>query len=184
MQSGFSLARREAATEPAAHALEAWGTLTALERLTAGLLAGMVLLWTTFQVVEIRALFPPIGIVYALGSIAVAGATLHSWRRWSPSLAAGWTAVTMIPESIPAISHLLDWTEIYTHFGHYLLIMTFFPLAITLVAAGVGATVQNYRRERQDRRAPNWLRSALLGVAAVILVGNAVTLVLHAYKVP
>lgn len=183
MQSGFSLARRQVTTEPAG-LQPAAGTHTTLEQLTAGLLAGMVLIWITFQVVGIRALFPPIGIVYALGSIAVAGTLRRGRKRWSPAIAAGWGAAMMIPESMPAISHLLNWNEIYTHFDHYLLIMTFFPLAIALVAAGIGATVQNYRSEREDQRTPNWLRGAALGVATLILVGNAVTVILYAYNIP
>ncbi len=184
MQSGFSIARRQATTEPVGHQPAAWGMLTTLEQLTVGLLIGMVLIWTTFQVVGVRALFPPIGIVYALGSIAVAGAMLRSRKRWSPAIAAGWGVAMIIPEGMAARSHLLHWNEIYTHFDHYLLIMTFFPLAIALVATGIGATVQNYRREREDRRAPDWLRGAALGVATLILVANAVTVILYASKIP
>ncbi len=184
MQSGFSLARRVGRTEPVVHQPAAREAFTPLERLTVGLLMGMVLIWTTFQVVEVQAIFPPIGIVYALGSIAVTGVMLRSRRGWIPSVAAGWGVTMMIPESIPAISHLLHWSELYTHFGHYLLIMTFFPLAIALVAAGIGATLQNSRREREAQRTPEWLQGAAVGVAALILVANAVTLILYAYKIP
>ncbi len=184
MQSGFSLTRRLATTEAVGHQPASWRMLTTLEQLTAGLLIGMVLIWTTFQVVGVRALFPPIGIVYTLGSIAVAGAMLSSRKRWSPAIAAGWGVVMIIPEGIATSSHLLHWSEIYTHFDHYLLIMTFFPLVIALVATGIGATLQNYRREREDRRAPNWLRGAALGVVTLILVANAVTVILYAYKIP
>lgn len=126
--------------------------LSTLERLTVGLLAGMVPIWIAFQVLDLQALFPPIGIVYALGSILVLGAVLLTSKRWSPALAAGWGAAMMIPESIPAIGHLLHWGDIYTHFAHYLLIMTFFPLAIALVATGIWATVQNYKHGQPDRK--------------------------------
>jgi hypothetical protein len=157
--------------------------LSTLESLTVGILAGMVLVWITFQVVDLQALFPPIGILYALGSIAAAAAILLSRRHWSPALAAGWS-VMMIPESIPAVEHLLDWNDFYTHFGHYLIIMTFFPLAIALVASGIGATVQNYNHEPQDRQAPDWLQSAILGVVTLVLVANAVTVALYAFHIP
>ena len=160
------------------------GTLSALETLTVGILAGMVLIWITFQVVEIQALFPPIGILYALGSAIIAGVMVLGHRPWSPAVAAGWGVLMMIPESIPAMGHLLHWNDIYTHFGHYLIIMTFFPLAIGLVAAGIGATVQNVRREPEDRRAPHWLRGALLGVVALILVANTATVALYAFHIP
>ena len=184
MQSGFFVARRVAIARPLGPQPADEGSHTALKRLTAALLMAMVPIWITFQVLGIRALFPPIGNVYALGSIAVAGTLLRSRKRWSPGIASGWSVAMMIPESIPAISHLLHWSEIYTHFDHYLLIMTFFPLAIALVAAGIGATVQNYRSEREDRRAPNWLRGAALGMATLVLTANAVTVILYAYNIP
>jgi len=160
------------------------GALSVLETLTVGILAGMVLIWLSFQGVEIQALFPPIGILYALGSAIVAVTMVLGHRRWSPALAAGWGLLMMIPESIPAIGHLLHWNGIYTHFGHYLIIMTFFPLAILLVVAAIGATVQNSRREPGDHRAPHWLRDTLLGVVALIFVANVMTVVLYAFRIP
>ena len=159
-------------------------TLSALETLTVGILTGMILIWLSFQVVDLQALFPPIGILYALGSAIVAGTImLGRWQR-SPALAAGWGLLMMIPESMPAIGHLLDWNDLYTHFSHYLIIMTFFPLAILLVAAGIGAAIQNAGREPEDRRAPHWLRGALVGVGMLILVANAVTVLLYAFRIP
>lgn len=158
--------------------------LSTLENLTVGILAGMVLVWITFQVVDLQALFPPIGILYALGSIAVAGTIAFSRRHWSPALAAGWSVMMMIPESVLALEHLLHWDDIYTHFGHYLIIMTFFPLAFALVASGIGATVQNYKREPQDRHAPDWLRSAVLGLIAFIVLANALTIGLYVFDIP
>jgi hypothetical protein len=159
-------------------------SLSPLEDLTVGILAGMVLVWITFQVVDLQALFPPIGILYALGSIAVAGAIVFSRRHWSPALASGWSVMMMIPESLPAIEHLLHWDDIYTHFGHYLIIMTFFPLAFALVASGIGATVQNYKRESQDRHAPDWLRTAVLGLITLIVLANALTIGLYIFDIP
>jgi len=158
--------------------------LSTLENLIVGILGMMVLVWITFQVVDLQALFPPIGILYALGSIAMAAVIVFSRRLWSPALAAGWSVVMMIPESLPAVEHLLHWDDLSTHFGHYVVIMTFFPLAFALVAAGVGATVQNYRHEPQDRVAPDWLRSAVLGLIAFIVVANAVTIILYALDIP
>lgn len=158
--------------------------LSTLENLTAGILAGMVLIWITFQVVELQALFPPIGILYALGSMAVAGAILFSRRQWSPALAAGWSVMMMIPESVPAAGHMLHWEDIYTHFSHYLIIMTFFPLAIALIATGIGATIQNYTREPHNRPAPDWLRIAVQSLTAVIVVANALVIALYLLEIP
>lgn len=158
--------------------------LSTLEKLLVATLAAMVLIWIPFQVLDIRALFPPIGTLYAIGSIIIAGAILLSRKRWCPVLAAGWGVLMTIPESTPAFDHLLHWNDIYTHFTHYLIIMTFFPLVIVMVATGIGATVQNYRRPAQDRHAPDWLRASLLGVMTLIIIANLVTVTLYAFQIP
>lgn len=159
-------------------------TPISLERLVLGTLLAMVFVWIPFQIVEIRSIFPPIGILYALGSIIVAGVVLMSRRAWAPAIASAWGVMMMIPETMPAIGHLTHWNEIYTHFGHYLVIMTFFPLAIALIAAGAVATVQNYTREPNDRYAPDWLPGALIGLIALIVIANAVTIGLYAFDIP
>lgn len=157
---------------------------TVLDTVIIALLGVMAAIWTVFQIVEIKAPFPPIGILYALGSVILAVVLLRSRKTWVPAVVAGWAAVTMIPESIPAIDHLRDWSELYTHFGHYLIIMTFFPLAILLVVVSVVATVRNREATGADAPAPTWLRPALLGVSAFIIVANAVTIVLYALEIP
>lgn len=116
--------------------------LSALERAAVGILLTMAVIWTVFQVIEIQALFPPIGLLYTIGSAVIAVVMLLGRKRWSPGLAAGWAVLMMIPESLPAIGHLTNWDEIYTHFAHYLIIVTFFPLAIaamTSIPAPLGA---------------------------------------------
>jgi hypothetical protein len=155
-----------------------------LESLTVGLLTSMILIWIVFQVVEIKALFPPIGILYAVGSAGIAGVVLLGRKRWSPALAAAWGIAMMIPESMPAIDHMLHWDDLYSHFAHYLLIMTFFPLAITLVATGIAATLQNYRGTSSVRLDSGLLRKALFGVLTLIVIANAVTIALYAFDIP
>jgi hypothetical protein len=157
--------------------------LGALDRTLAGILASMALIWSAFQVVEIQAVFPPIGILYALGSTAIAAVIVVGRPAWGPALAAGWGALMMVPESIPAIGHLTDWSEIYSHFVHYLVIVTFFPLAIALVATGIGATVR-IRRGADTRQAPAWLPPALLALAALIAVANTVVIALYTFDIP
>lgn len=158
--------------------------LSVLESLAVGILLAMVLIWTIFQVVELQSVFPPIGILYALGSIMITAVIVVGRRRWSPALAAGWAVLMLIPESIPAIGHLTEWSEIYTHFAHYLIIMTFFPLAMALATIGIMATVQNYRHEPENRPAPNWLRGAMLAVASFIVIANAVVVALYLFDIP
>jgi len=158
--------------------------LSTLESLTVGLLTSMIPIWLVFQALGIQALFPPIGILYAIGSAIVAGVMLFWGKRWSPALAAAWSSAMMIPESMPAIDHLLHWDDLYSHFDHYLLIMTFFPLAITLLATGIAATIENYRGTSPAWLGAGPLRKALPAVLAVIVVANAVTIVLYAFDVP
>ncbi len=158
--------------------------LSALERTVVGILLAMVLIWTAFQVMDVQSLFPPIGILYALGSIIVAAVILLNHKSWSPALAAGWAVLMLIPETVPAVRHLIDWSDIYTHFGHYLIIMTFFPLAIALMALGVGSTIQNRRHEAHDRHAPSWLSTAMPAMVALIIVANAVVVALYLLEIP
>jgi hypothetical protein len=157
---------------------------TSLESLAIGILAAMVLVWIPFQVIEIQAIFPPIGILYAVGSIAIAAVIRFTRKRWSPALAAAWGLLMMIPESGPAIGHLRDWSELDGHFGHYLVIMTFFPLALALIATGTLATLRAYRDEAPQQEIPSRLRQALLAGAALIVVANLVTIALYLFDIP
>ena len=161
-------------------------TRSALESVVLALLGANAAIWITFQVVEIKAPFPPIGILYALGSLIIAGVLLRSRKPWVPALASAWAVLTMIPESIPAVGHLLDWSELYTHFGHYLIIMTFFPLALLMAATGIAATVRNRATAGADVDAPvpSWLRTAVTGVIAFVVVANLVTIILYVLEIP
>jgi hypothetical protein len=157
-------------------------TRSTLETVMLALLGVITVIWTVFQIVEIKTLFPPIGILYAAGSIILIGLLVRVCKPWMPAVVAAWAVLTMIPESLPAIEHLLDWSELYTHFGHYLIIMTFFPLAFLLVAVGIATTVQNRASAVTD--APSWLRPAVTGVVALIVTANIVTIVLYALEIP
>ena len=156
----------------------------AFERYVVALLGAIAMIWIVFQVVEIRAPFPPIGILYAVGSIAVAGLVVRGGKTWAPAVAAGWAVLMIIPESIPAIGHLRDWSELYTHFGHYLVIVTFFPLAALLAAVGIAATAQNRAITDAGEVAPAWLRVARIGVLSFIVVANLITIMLYVLEIP
>jgi hypothetical protein len=158
--------------------------MSALERVVMSILAAMVPIWLVFQVLEIGAPFPPIGVLYAVGSIVVLGAMLYSRKPWAPVLAAVWGAMMLTPESIPASGHLLHWNDLYSHFGHYLVIMTFFPLAIALVVTGIAAAVQNSRNPASERPAPRWLRGLAIGTVTLMAIGNGVIVILYAFNIP
>lgn len=143
--------------------------LAPLGRLTLGALLAQAVVWTAFQVIEIG-FFPPIGTVYALGSLLCAGLA-RTGRRWSLAPAVLWGLFMLALEASPTIGHLADLSGIHGgHFLHYLLICAFLPLSGIVIAGGIGATVQNYRRAPGDRPAPRWLASTLLATAALSLV--------------
>jgi hypothetical protein len=160
------------------------GVSSPLERTVKGILIAMVPIWVAFQALEIGALFPPIGVLYAVGSMVVLAAIFASRKPWAPAMAAVWGAMMLTPESIPASGHLLHWDDLSTHFGHYLVIMTFFPLALALVATGIAAAVQNTRTPPAARPAPRWLRGLAIGTVTLIVAGNAATVILYALDVP
>jgi hypothetical protein len=99
------------------HGTAVRSTRSTLETVMLALLGVITVIWTVFQIVEIKALFPPIGILYAAGSIILIGLLVRVHKPWMPAVVAAWAVLTMIPESLPAIEHLLDWSELYTHFG-------------------------------------------------------------------
>lgn len=157
---------------------------SALETTVLAILAAMVVIWIVFQIAAIQSPFPPIGILYALGSVIVGGVLIRVQKPWTPAVASAWALLMMVPESLPAIEHMLDWSELYSHFDHYLLIMTFFPLAALLAVAGIAATRQNRSLAvtGADAPAPSWLRTAVASVVAFIVVANLVTIALYAFE--
>lgn len=145
--------------------------LAALGRLTLGALLALAPLWIWFQVVEIG-FFPPIGTIYAIGSLIMAG-LVASRRRWAPGVAAAWAVFMLAIEASPTIDHLTHLDDImHGHFSHYLLNNVMIPLAVIVVTAGIAATRQNYRRDDDDRPAPPWLRGALLATAGASVAAN------------
>ena len=159
----------------------ATGERTILQTAILGILLSMVVIWIPFQVIEIGSLFPPIGILYAVGSIIVATAIVRMRQPWSPAIASAWSLMMMAPEIGPAIGHLTDWSDLQGHFGHYLIIMTFFPLAIALFAFGVVATSRRYRG--LERHAPAWLGKALALTIAFIVIADLVTIAIRVFDI-
>jgi hypothetical protein len=144
--------------------------LAVLGKVTAWSFVILALQWVWFQIFSIEALFPPIGPLYALGCLVVAG-VIAKRHRWAPALGAGWSVVMLAIESVPAIDHLLHWDEVYSHLAHYLLLTVFVPMAVFIVITGVSATRQNYSVAAAERDTPAWLIPLAVVTTVVIVIG-------------
>src|SRR5207249_2998473 len=104
---------------------------------------------------------------FVLVALLCAGVVAVGWR-WAPLLGALLGGV-MLVSYIPLLGY------IFTHSDepNFVTAALFLPVAIVAVAAGIGATVQNYRG--RERRAPHWLAAGLTTLAGwsagAILIG-------------
>jgi plastocyanin len=138
--------------------------VAAIGKLTMAALLGLPLLISSDLVVHgltmTGLLFTGIALVLA-GTVS--GLIATGWR-WAPLLGAALYALmllTSVPVILAALSHPSD---------TYLFAFNVIFLALTAVGmgAGIGATVQNYRRAA-NRPAPRWLAAGLAGLAGVVL---------------
>jgi plastocyanin len=104
------------------------------------------------------------GIALALAGI-VSGLIATGWR-WAPLLGAALYTLLLLA-SFPTVLAALSNPGGDT----YLFAFNAIFLALTVVgtAAGVGATVQNYRSDAANRPAPRWLAAGLSGLGGVVL---------------
>jgi plastocyanin len=103
------------------------------------------------------------GIALALAGV-VSGLIATGWR-WTPLLGAALYVLLFFnftPTLLTALSHPGD-TYLFA------INVIFFALAAVGITAGIGATVQNYRRDAADRLAPRWLVAGLTGLAGIVL---------------
>ncbi|HEY7293660.1 MAG TPA: cupredoxin domain-containing protein [Dehalococcoidia bacterium] len=145
--------------------LSAFGKLTVAASIA---IAGLLL----YAMVAIfREVAPPM-IVFALVALAVAGAIARGWR-WAPALGAVLSLLIGSLLIAPAVG------EIVYELAHpgdpmFGLLVILLPVLAIGLAAGIAATVQNYRAVA-DRSTPRWLGPALVGLAGAcagaIIVG-------------
>jgi len=103
------------------------------------------------------------GIALALAGV-VSGLIATGWR-WTPLLGAALYVLlffNIAPTLLTALSHPGD-TYLFA------INVIFLALAAVGITAGIGATVQNYRRDAADRPAPRWLAAGLTGLTGAIL---------------
>jgi cytochrome c oxidase subunit II len=136
--------------------------LAALGKLTLAALVGMALA-VVFIMVAMGGSVDMIGLAFSTLPLIFAGLMLTGWR-WTPALGTliGGLLLVMVA---PMISFILA-DPGGPMFAPLLLILA---LASVAVAAGIGATVQNYRRPAAERRAPRWLAALLVGLAGLLV---------------
>jgi heme/copper-type cytochrome/quinol oxidase subunit 2 len=136
--------------------------LAALGKLAAGALVGLGIVFGYAQTVFGG--FDPMLTGIAIAMLIVAGVVAVGWR-WAPALGAllalvigGMLLVPAAGEIVFALTHPTD--------GLFILMVLLLPLLALAIAAGIGATVQNYRSA--ERRTPRGLPTALIALTGLI----------------
>jgi len=136
--------------------------LAALGKLAAGALVGLGLVFGYAQIVFGG--FDPMLTGVATAMLSVGGVVAMGWR-WAPALGAllalvigGMLLVPAAGEIVFSLTHPTD--------SLFILMVLLLPLLALAIAAGIGATVQNYRSA--DRRTPRGLPTALTALAGLI----------------
>jgi heme/copper-type cytochrome/quinol oxidase subunit 2 len=137
--------------------------LAALGKLAAGALVGLGMVFGYAQVAFGG--FDPMLTGVAATMLIVAGVVAVGWR-WAPALGAllalligGGLLIPAAGEIVFALTHPTD--------SVFILMVLLLPLLALAIAAGVGATVQNYRSA--ERRTPRGLPTALTALAGLIV---------------
>jgi heme/copper-type cytochrome/quinol oxidase subunit 2 len=118
------------------------------------------------QLVVMHTFDPTLVVPMAL-LIGAAALILTCWR-WTPLVGAALCGVLAAGLLAPALPHIVyELRHPGTPMGPFLFVLL--PLLLVGVAAGSGATVQNYRRPADARRAPRWLPMTLVALVGVAL---------------
>jgi len=148
-----------------------------LGKLTVAAVIGLPLLLSTNVVINglnlMNLLFA--GIALILAAIVTVIIVATRWR-WSPLLGA-LLYVVMLALFIPIMPYALSHpNETYL----FALNVVFLALAVVGIGAGIGATVQNYRKGERELRAPRWLGVSLSGLAGLVAGMLIVSLIIAA----
>jgi len=147
-------------TQPARGARQ---PLAALGKLTVAALVGIGAMLGYAQTVFGG--FDPMMTGFALLFLVVAGVVAIGWR-WAPALGALLSLLLAGGLLAPAIKEIAFSLTHPSDFATFSLLVVLLPLLFIGLASGIAATVQNYRGGA--RRAPRWLGSALIAIAAAI----------------
>ena len=135
--------------------------LAALGKLAAGALVGLGIVFGYAQIVFGG--FDPMLTGVAAAMLIVAGVVAVGWR-WAPALGAllalAIGGMLLVPAAGAIVFSLTHPTD-----SLFILMVLLLPLLALAIAAGVGATVQNYRGA--ERRTPRGLPTALTALAGL-----------------
>ena len=145
--------------------------------LVIGALIGIALVYLFVQAVVLGHVEMPlpifVGISLLLASL-VAGWPVGGWR-WTPLLGVVWSTMMLVGSAQRALTHLVQPASTL-QFGTQLVLL---GILVTGIVAGIGATVQNYRRPAAEQRLPNWVRWAALVLAGLFVGAVAVAAIPH-----
>ena len=146
--------------------------LSGLGRMTLVALLALLVLGLYLQLFIFQALLPPIGLVLAVGSLITAALVAKQWR-WAPAAGSAWCALMLAGNATAIVRDLSNPDDT----ANFVFNLWAAPVLVIGLAAGVGATVQNYRRPQLNRAAARWLPSALVLLLGVALGGSLVALI-------
>lgn len=140
--------------------------------LVVGALVGIALMYVYVQAALIGRIEMPLPVFSAVSLVLaalVAGRPVGGWR-WTPLLGAVWGLVLLLGGFERVLNHLAH-PESTLQFASQLVLLA---LTATAVVAGIGATVQNYRRPAGERRLPRWAGWGFVAVAGLLAGAVAV----------
>lgn len=143
-----------------------------LRGLVVGALVGFALMYVYLQAVLIGSIVMPLPILAAISLLVaalVAGWPVGGWR-WTPLLGAVWSLVLVFGK-LDLVLYELAHPENTHQFAWQLVMLA---LVATALAAGVGATVQGYRRPAAERQMPRWVRWGFVAMAGLLVGAIAV----------
>jgi plastocyanin len=136
--------------------------LAALGKLTVAALIGLTLLLTYVQV-GIFGFMPPL-VIFQLVVLIAAGVVAAGWR-WAPLVGTLVCGLLLILNGLPLLQTLGAPGVQGQIFGVSVVMLA---LLVVGTGAGIGATVQNYRRAAGDRHTPRGFVAALTGLAGLV----------------
>jgi heme/copper-type cytochrome/quinol oxidase subunit 2 len=144
--------------------------LSALSKWLVFTLAAIVLMLIWLQVAVVRGFSPPLVLILGLPTLVVAVPIVATRWRWVPLLGALYWLL-LIVMNWKVTPYDITHPEAYNTFAFTVIAQA---LTVVGIVAGVGATVQNYRRpgaglDADPRRVPRWFPTLLWTLAGLCL---------------
>lgn len=136
--------------------------LAALGKLTLTALVGIALVMFYLQTVVFGE-FDPVGAMMGVLPLVFAGLVATGWR-WTPALGA-LTGGALLAIIGPELHHIFASPSD----GMFAPVVVLLALILIAAGAGIGATIQNYRRPAVERLAPRGLSTSLAALTGLCL---------------